>query len=105
MTEIATLTFKAKRTASGAYKVPTFTGAHVATPRTGQGMRHTLMFNSRVDDALARGRQTRLLDLHGIPPYYVEESDARPGVLDIRPMGNGFMAEITLTIDLARKAA
>lgn len=105
MAEIATLTFRAKRTDNGAYKVPTFTSSHVATPRTGQGTRHALMFGGRTDTDLARRRQTRLLDAHGIPPYYVTEGDAaaRPDLLTITPRGNGFMADITIRIDLCAK--
>jgi len=103
MAETAILRFKAKRTDNGAYKVPTFTSAHVATPRTQQGTRHALMFGGRTTEDIARRRQTAYLDAAGIPPYYVEDRDARPGVLEIRPVGNGFMAEITFTVDLSAR--
>lgn len=118
MPEYATLTFRAKRIEDvtrwegntfseghTAYTVPKLTSNHVATPRTAQGVRHTIMFSGNTSDAIRKTRTEALLMAHGLDPYriYAEDADTHPDVVTITPDKSGFMATITLTVDLCRK--
>lgn len=125
MPEYATLTFRAKRTEDAtrwhddpagrstfteghtAYSVPKFTSSHVATPRTEQGLRHTLIFGGSASDAIRKARTESLLKAHGLDPYriYAEDADERPDVVAITPDRGGFMATITLRLDLCKREA
>lgn len=90
------------------YAVPALTAAHVITPRPEQGTRHVLMFGPAVgrDRDAAKKRTERLLRANGLDPYrvFAEDADNHPGMVTIEPQGNGFMATITLTLDLCAKA-
>lgn len=125
MPELATIRFRAKRMddvtrwtprAGGgsdfseghtAYRVPVLTSSHVATPRTQQGMQHALMFNGRPSADIAKTRTQTLLKAHGLDTFYVYADDAgtHPDIVSIEPDKGGFMATITLRLDLCRKPA
>jgi hypothetical protein len=122
MPELATLTFRAKREDGAtrwtrnpeggstfteghtSYRVPKLTSSHVTTPRPQQGTRHTLMFGHSTPDAIRKQRTERLLEAHGLDPYriYAEDGEDSPHVV-ITPDKSGFMATITLTLDLCAK--
>lgn len=122
MPEYATITFRAKRLEGvtrwadnpeggstfteghTAYSVPKFTSSHVTTPRTEQGTRHTLMFGGRADDDTLKRRTETLLRANGLDPYriYAEDNDGER--VTIAPDKSGFMATITLRLDLNAKA-
>ncbi|UOE45952.1 hypothetical protein [Agromyces larvae] len=119
MPEYATIKFRAKlqdglsrwqgdtlHTDLSGYTVPTIKPAHVITPRTEQGTRHALMLSTRPQDAdIMRARFQRLLSAHGLDPYRIFAGDdaAHPETVTITPIGNGFMADITLRLDLCAK--
>lgn len=125
MSEIATLRFRAKRQdgvtrwhdnpAGGstlteghtAYAVPKLTSAHVITPRPDQGARHVLMFAGSTTDAIRKSRTESLLRAHGLDAYhvFVEDAETHPGIVTIEHDKGGFMATITLTLDLAGRGA
>lgn len=116
MPEYATLQFRAKRadvydwdaqTERSAYRVPKLTSNHVITPRTEQGTRHVIMFGGSTSDELRKHRTEALLKAHGLDPYHVfaDYATERPDVVTIEPDKSGFMATITLRLDLCRKAA
>lgn len=110
--ENATFKFRAKRERlnSGlwAYRVPLLTSSHVETPRSQQGIYHTLMFGSKVEKDLAERRQRLLLDNNlGETGWIFEDADYPAGMVEILPLGNGFMADVMLRLDLklVRKGA
>jgi hypothetical protein len=86
-----------------AYKLPALTATHVVTPRAQWGTRAVLMFGPA-----SRGQQQRLttiLDAVGLDPWAVFADDParelRHGArVTITPRGNGFMADIELTLPL-----
>ena len=125
MAEHATIQFRAKREtnvtrwdnspAGGsvftdghtAYRVPKLTAAHVITPRHEWGARHILMFGGSANSATAATRTASLLKNNGLDPYrvYVDDAAALPDIVTITPDRSGFMATITLRVDLAAKPA
>ena len=120
MTEYATVQFRAKAThdttrwhslpeggstftdGHTAYKVPKLTSSHVITPRTQQGVRHTVTFDGRASDDIRKVRTESLLKKNGLDPYriFVEDVDAFPDVVTITPDRGGFMATVTLRLAL-----
>ena len=118
MPEYATIRFRAKRLSDitrwnadksfthglAAYNVPALTSSHVITPRTEQHIHHNLRFNNRPVDSSNRWQES-LLRAHGLDAYRIFEGDdtTHPDIVTITPIKNGFMADITLRIDLKRK--
>ena len=120
MTEYATVQFRAKAThdttrwhslpeggstftdGHTAYKVPKLTSSHVITPRTQQGIRHTLTFDGRASDDIRKARTESLLKKNGLDPYQIFAEDAAsfPDVVTIAPDRSGFMATVTLRLAL-----
>lgn len=123
MTEYATLRFRAKRIDNAtrwtprpgggsdfseghiAYNVPKLTSSHVITPRAEQGTRLILMFGGHADPGTLKRRTERLLQANGLDPYriFAGDADALPDVVTIEPDRSGFMAVITLRLDLGAK--
>lgn len=123
MPEYATLTFRAKRLEGvtrwtdnpeggslfseghTAYSVPKLTSSHVTTPRTQQSTRHILMFGHSTTDALRKSRTESLLKAHGLDPYrvFTEDAGTHPDIVTIVPDRGGFMATITLRLDLNKR--
>ena len=120
MTEYATVQFRAKAThdttrwhslpeggstftdGHTAYKVPKLTSSHVITPRTQQGIRHTLTFDGRASDDIRKVRTESLLKENGLDPYriFAEDAASFPDVVTIAPDRSGFMATVTLRLAL-----
>jgi hypothetical protein len=119
MTELLTFQFRAKRedrtdtrVLAGAtnaplmrpaYKRPNLAPSHVATPRAQWGTRAVLMFGPASSDQESRIRD--ILDAVGLDPWAVFDDDPgrelRYGAsVTITPRGNGFMADVALTIPL-----
>ena len=119
MPEFATIRFRAKRLTDvtrweskpeggstfteghTAYNVPKLTSSHVATPRTEQGTRHTLMFYGRASDTLLKQRTESLLKRNGLDPYRIYATDHDGARVTIEPDKSGFMATITLRLNLS----
>ena len=124
MSETVTVSFRAKRLedatrwhdnpAGGssfteghtAYSVPKLTSNHVTTPRHKQGTRAQLMFGGSASDAIRKNRTESILRANGLDPYriFTEDAAERPYVVTIEPDKGGFMAKITLTLELGRAA-
>ena len=86
-----------------AYNVPKLTTSHVVTPRTEQGTRHTLMFGGRASDAIIKQRTEDLLKRNGLDPYRIFAEDHDGDRVTIEPDKSGFMATITLRLNLSAR--
>jgi hypothetical protein len=103
MTERITIQFTAKARESfhggTEYSVPDITSQHVLTPVSQQGTRARLWLQCR-DADIRKSRRVSALKAAGLDGYAVHEKDAQlPGVT-IQPLGNGFMARVTVEIDV-----
>lgn len=120
MSEVATFKFRAKRmsnvarwAADGrswtdghtAYRVPVLRERHCTTPRAAQVVRHAMLFNSPADRRAAEYRQRRFMRAAGLDGVFIYAEDAadHSDVVTISPIGSGFMADITIRVDLAAK--
>ena len=83
-----------------AYTVPKLTSSHVVTPRTEQGTRHALMFGGHASSDLLKQRTENLLKRNGLDPYRIYATDHDGDRVTIEPDRSGFMATITLRLDL-----
>ena len=96
--ETITIRFKAKRHDYG-YSVPDIAPHHVVTPIPELGIRaHTWLSCS--DEDVRKRRRVDALKRAGLDGYTVTEDDANNENVTIEPIGSGFMANVTITLEV-----
>lgn len=99
-----TIQFKGKRVeqfdGGYGYSIPDIGPQHVITPRARLSSRAQMWISCR-DAGIRKTRHVDAFKRAGMDGYSVTESDAEtlPNVT-VEPIGNGFMARVTVTLDV-----
>lgn len=105
MAEQITISFKGKRRemfdGEYGYSVPDIAPHHVVTPIAQLGARARMWLDCK-DAEIRKTRRVAALKRAGLDGYTVTEPDAlkNPDTVTIEPLGNGFMARVTLTLEV-----
>ena len=81
------------------YYPPVLKESHVITPRAERSTKSLLYFDGTSSDDIAKHRTVSALKRIGLDGYKIPADTDNPNV-SITPLGNGYMATITLTLDI-----
>lgn len=103
MPETLVIQFKAKRSNyfdGPGYSIPQLKAHHVVTPVPQRGMRARLWAETRDADLMKR-RAVAAYKAVGLDGYVVYEADAaRLDAVTVEPQGNGFMALVSIEVQV-----
>ena len=91
-----TISFRGKLHEDGTVKIPKLTAGHMSL--RGNEDTYTTLFMSCRDDDITRARLGNMLSHEGGPAWWPGWASARDG-FTIRPIGNGFMADVSIELD------
>lgn len=101
--EQLTVQFTAKRREAfkggHGYSIPVLKPSHILTPVAQQGGRARTWLSCRSADLMKR-RTVEAMKRAGLDGYLVHEEDAALENVTIEPQGSGFMARVTVTINV-----